>query len=291
MNKIEALGLLQGAGIKTGIVTAAGEIQCVCPFHKDDRPSLFVNYLTGKYICFAGCVKGRSVEDLVFRASGKVIEDATSNLSIVIKNKLNLPAEEKDYRVPSIPVLPYALDNRGGNYLIKRGFNVDTIESWGLQYWEDQDGVVIPFEAVGYIMRFIDPIDKSKKYKYITGTRITDSLFGIHKINLVLGFVILVEGSLDAIWLHQLGFHNALAILHSDISEKQTNQLKALGNKYPIYLMLDNDDGGDRAAISVKNKLCNYFMVRTCRLPEGKDPNNCTKEEIENSIKGAKNGC
>ena len=55
--------------------------------------------------------------------------------------------------------------------------------------------------------------------------------------------VILVEGSLDAVWLHQQGFRNVLAILGSKISAEQISLLHTLGVK-KINMFFDNDKAG-----------------------------------------------
>jgi DNA primase len=59
---------------------------------------------------------------------------------------------------------------------------------------------------------------------------------------------------------------------------------------YPIYLMLDPDDAGRIAAKKIYKKLRSNFVVRICDLPDGKDPDSCTIEEINKSLQEAKLG-
>jgi len=119
-----------------------------------------------------------------------------------------------------------------------------------------------------------------EKYKYVSGTKISNCLFGESKLQFDLRyFIILVEGSLDAIWLHQLGYTNTMALLHTDISSIQMKILQ----KYnmPVYLLMDGDKPGKEATEKLYNKLNHRFFTKRCYLPDGKDPNDSTLEELK----------
>jgi DNA primase len=68
-------------------------------------------------------------------------------------------------------------------------------------------------------------------------------------------------------------------------------QLKILTKyMYPVYLMLDPDIAGITASRKIYNKLRSNFVVRTCLLPDGKDPDSCSIEEIKKALAEAKLG-
>jgi len=48
--------------------------------------------------------------------------------------------------------------------------------------------------------------------------------------------------------------------------------------------------GGINAVEKIKPILRKYFIVKTCHLPVGKDPQDCTRKEIEEAMKNASNG-
>jgi len=266
-------------GIKIHSIVG-NEIVAHCPFvqnhkNKDKSPSFGINLISGKFLCRAGCIKGNSFDELYTAVTGKQYIN-TNNLIILPENKAT--------KLPQIPMLPMAFGNKGGEYLlIKRGLFMDSIRKWGLMYWESINAVVIPIEQIGYIIRYLDASITKEKYKYVAGTKITNCLFGESKLQFDLRYyIIIVEGSLDTIWLHQLGYTNTLALLHTDISDVQMKILQ----KYnmPIYLLLDGDKPGKEATEKLYKKLNYKFFTKKCYLPDELDPNDCTKEQIEKAL-------
>lgn len=258
-----------------------GEISCLCPLHDDRSPSLAVNAYSGKFQCFAGCIKGRKISQLVEAVTGNKFLSNEEIAPISIFN--NFSRNNKIGIVPMIPKLPLALNNDGNLFLNNRKINNSSIHFWNI-LWDGSDRtVVLTIPNAGYIKRYIDTNNRLK-YKYVAGTRVTDSFFGYDKI----GFkksAILVEGAFDTIYLHQFGLTNTLALGHADISNNQIHLLKRLGICV-LYLLLDNDEGGINGSNKIKEKTRDEFIVKQRWLPKGKDPNDCTKEEIFNSLKG-----
>jgi len=272
----EVLHQIQSAGIKIHDSTKRN-LQCFCHVNEEKSPSFFINLDTEMFNCFSCGLKGRGINHLIYEITGQKINVVT--LPNFIKPK------DKKLITPRIPILPLAIDNPGQEYLNKRGYVNDTIKAWKLQYWKDENGVIIPIENIGYIMRWIVPPDPKMKYKYIPGTRIETTLFGLTKFKTEDNSAILVEGSLDVIWNHQQGFMNTLGILHSDISEIQIKLLKGIVSK--VYLMLDSDQPGIEATSKIRSKLRDYFIVKICKLPDGKDPNEVDRETTLKVIKEA----
>jgi len=261
--------------------TKSGEINCLCPLHDDSSPSLAVNAYSGKFQCFAGCIKGTKIGQLVEAVTGnKYIE----NEEIVAKNLFSkFTKNNKLCIIPMIPKLPLALNNDGHLFLKKKKILDESIKKWNILWDKSDRSVVLTLPNAGYIKRFIDKAITKEKYKYIYGTRITDSFFCYDKIKTTKS-VILVEGAFDAIYLHQMGLTNALALGHADMSDRQIQLLKRLGICV-LYLLLDNDQGGINGSNKIKEKTKDAFIVKQKWLPNGKDPNDCTKDEIFKALK------
>lgn len=259
------------------------ELHCLCPKHQDSSPSFFFNLKTEKFHCFVGCLKGRGIHQLIFQITG-VSTNGKPSVEPVLK-KFTLNRENDKKILPTIPLLPLAWNNPGEVYLINRGFAIETIKEYGIMFWEEEGAIVIPLDDVGYVIRYLSK-DAPKKYKYIAGTRITDTLFGVKKLPETLTNIILVEGSLDCLWLRQIGFPNSLALLHADITPNQLRILRGVSNY--VYLMLDGDNAGREASLKIKKILGGDFIVKVCNLPEGKDPDNLNKNEILEILKTSK---
>jgi DNA primase len=266
------------------------ELYCFCPLHDDKHddgtgtPSFNINYITGKWQCWSCHEKGQTIQELAKQINGKVYLIDQGKWLEKFKNKL-YPVVSP-IREPLIPKLPLAIGNEGETFLTKRGIIDSTIKKWNLLYWESVNGVVIPAEQIGYIIRYLHAKTTRDKYKYVCGTKITNCLFGEKAVNYdKYKFTFLVEGSLDVIAMHQKGFSNTLGLLHSDLSDTQLYLLR--NYQYPVYLLLDPDDAGRNASEKIKNKIKGEFRVKVCSLPEGKDPDECTVDEINESIRRA----
>jgi len=89
------------------------------------------------------------------------------------------------------------------------------------------------------------------------------------------GTLIVVEGYLDCIALHQAGFENAVASLGTSFTEKQAREMRKYADG--IYLCFDADAAGGAAsskAIDVASKAVENAgsSVRVVTLPPGEDP-------------------
>ena len=80
------------------------------------------------------------------------------------------------------------------------------------------------------------------------------------------GCAIVVEGQIDCISCHAHGFLNTVALTCSELTLYQLYTLKKMTNK--IYLLLDNDDAGNRAASKTIGKYSKYIKIEKLTLPE-----------------------
>ena len=89
--------------------------------------------------------------------------------------------------------------------------------------------------------------------------------------------VILVEGNMDVISLHQAGFENAVAALGTSFTDEQAKILSRYTKE--IVLLMDSDAAGQKAARRAGEILQNTGLeVRVLLLPDGKDPDEYIKK-------------
>lgn len=119
-------------------------------------------------------------------------------------------------------------------------------------------------------------------------------IFGINLANRAVrdaGNIILAEGYVDVIALHQYGFKNSAACLGTAITDKQSVFLKRLTDD--CILALDGDNAGLKAAMkNISVLLENDLDLRIAVFPEGDDPHSFLvkygidemNEVLENSL-------
>lgn len=89
--------------------------------------------------------------------------------------------------------------------------------------------------------------------------------------------VILVEGNMDVISLHQSGFENAVAALGTSFTEEQARLLSRYTKE--VVLIMDSDAAGQKAVRRASEILNNTGIdIRVVLLPDGKDPDEYIKK-------------
>ena len=90
--------------------------------------------------------------------------------------------------------------------------------------------------------------------------------------------IILVEGNMDVITLHQAGFENAVAALGTSFTDDQAKLLSRYTKE--IVLIMDSDAAGQKAARRAGEILQNTGLeIRVVVLPDGKDPDEYIKKQ------------
>lgn len=117
---------------------------------------------------------------------------------------------------------------------------------------------------------------EGKLYNYPTG--VTKPVFGIDMISKKSKSVIICESIFNALTAEVYGY-DAVALLGTGNSY-QINQLRSLGvNEF--VLCMDGDDAGRRASNKLKNALKDVAIIWTINMPDGKDLNDCSKDEFD----------
>jgi len=139
--------------------------------------------------------------------------------------------------------------------------------------------------VTGFGGRALD--DSLPKYTNSPQTPLFDKSGTIYGINLARDAVreqdtaVIVEGYMDVITAHQNGFKNVVASMGTAVTERQVNTLKRLTRN--LSLALDADAAGEEAmlrTVGYENTL--DAEIKVIILPQGKDPDDVIKEDIEN---------
>ncbi len=111
-----------------------------------------------------------------------------------------------------------------------------------------------------------------------------ENLFGLNMIKKdKLESMILCEGYMDVISLHQAGFTNAVAPLGTSFPEELSNKIKKYTDT--VFLTFDSDEAGTKAKLRAITKLSNNnIKVFIPELKPYKDPDELIKKEGRNAF-------
>ena len=112
-------------------------------------------------------------------------------------------------------------------------------------------------------------------------------LFGLHLARPAAaksGTIVLVEGYVDALALHQAGVENVVALMGTALTDEQASQLdRAAGT---LLLALDADKAGQKAMLRAGEIAAGRNIeLRVVDMPQGKDPGDLLKEEGEERLR------
>lgn len=265
-------------------------ISCPNPDHDDTNPSCSVNISTGLFHCFS-CNFSGDLLTLGHLILGWPLNQAKKNLQpdpkqMILNKIISLSCKQKSSSQIlelSVPDFPSYYQDEPLDFMYKRGFTEKTMRDWGVQFCPEEtlvnkqgkefaihNCIAIPLRDYrglmkGWIYRKTD--DSMPKYIYTPNLPIGDYWFGAG--NLTEGRIthpIIVEGSLDVMWLHQAGFR-ALGMLGSNADSK----LHFLYQFSRVYLLPDRDEAGVKWKNDVATKLSKYSNVYLMRYPSNSD--------------------
>ena len=274
-------------------------VQCPNPDHDTNKRHFQINIEKPLVHCFAGCGISGTYEHAISMIEGVTQREARRR--ILKHSRVGAPAKKKRKRSSgaATTISPESLRYDtylapiAREYLESRGISDSSIARWELGWDADQRRIIIPVKdsrrrprmLIGRAVREKD----HPKYLYPEGIERNRLLFGVCQIDLglVQSFgVVLVEGSLDAIIMHQHGFTTTLAILGSKLSNSQARQISQL-RPAKVYCLFDADGSGIAATNSVIDKLVRH-QIRVGRYPKGKtDPAELSRKEAERVIERA----
>ncbi|MCY0877117.1 MAG: DNA primase [Firmicutes bacterium] len=179
-------------------------------------------------------------------------------------------------------------------FLEKRGLSRDILTEAGLCVVTDRGDVIDRFrgrvmfpvwDLQGRVIAFGARALGPEQPKYLNSPESPlfskgRSLYGYHRARQAIrqaGQVLLLEGYMDVLALHQSGIHHAVAALGTALTPEQAGLLNRVADT--VVLVYDGDEAGQKAA---KRNLdvCKEagVVVRVAVVPEGKDPDEWVRE-------------
>lgn len=181
------------------------------------------------------------------------------------------------------------------NFMKRKGFSSELLYKAGLivkqktgesYYDKFRNRVMFPIiDLKGNVIAFGGRVTDDSKPKYLNSpdTPVFNKGYNIYGLNFVkrvqnLENIIVVEGYMDTIALHQFGVENAVASLGTAFTENQAKLLKRFSNE--IIISYDSDLAGQTATMKglaiLEKEGC---VVKVLRLPSGKDPDEYIRKE------------
>ncbi|MGN0172596.1 MAG: DNA primase [Acutalibacteraceae bacterium] len=169
--------------------------------------------------------------------------------------------------------------------LRKKGFHdEELLAAWlcrksskGYLYDSFRNRVMVPIIDVrGNVIAFGGRVLDDSKPKYLNSGdtpvfKKTDNLFALNFAKESGRQLILCEGYMDVIALHQAGFPNAVAALGTSFTADHANLIARYADE--AVLIFDSDEAGQKGASRAMALLRNTGVhVRVVRIPDGKDP-------------------
>lgn len=154
-------------------------------------------------------------------------------------------------------------------------------------------------EVIGFSSRILEDNKDLAKYKNSPQTIVFDKskvVFGVQFLKTLknegkLNEIIIVEGQMDVISMHNAGFTNAVATMGTALTNLHAKELKRFCNK--VVLCFDGDSAGQKATLKSIDILLKEGMDVYCvTLPDKLDPDEYVKkysaEKMQELIKNAK---
>lgn len=297
-------------------------LEAICPFHSDTKPSLKVNDAKGMYKCFA-CGAGGDAITFVMNHKHLEFVDALREICGILgfpfeeqKEKKKNPKVEMAFRVLDATTrlfVKVATQNPPvfTQFIDKRKLKPETVEKWqigfapgnnalfhyldslpgengnmartiakeiGLVRYNEtrnshydffRDRVTFPIHdnsgnVRGFSCRAVLP-DQNPKYLNSGESFIFDKgsiLFGYHFGKQTIrqkDQVIIVEGNIDVIMMHQYGFEETVGTMGTALSEHSVRILSNMTKN--IYLALDSDAAGKKAMHRINSEFLSFGVL------------------------------
>jgi 5S rRNA maturation endonuclease (ribonuclease M5) len=285
--------------------------RCPLPTHTSprSRDSFAVSIARNVWSCRSqSCMQARggrpggNILDLVVLMEGCSLREAALRLqawSGAAPDRYGAP-REAPHRPPVVENAPLRFTlqyvNSGHPYLAARGLRSQTARSFGIGLYGGhgllRGRIVIPIhnasgELIAYAGRAID--GQEPKYRFPAGFRKSLVLFNLHRaLKTGAHTVIVVEGFLDALAVHQAGCPTVVALMGSALSRHQADLLCAHFDR--VLVMLDGDEAGRRGAAIIADTLSPRVRVALIPLDAGTQPDQLRPAAIQHLLGGRVHG-
>lgn len=270
------------------------EIQLNCPAHRertgheDANPSLWINAVSGAFICFSCQWKG-NIHTLVSYLGGTGIQIEENTVDLLMQKFRDAIAEKPMEEAPVVyesmleafkPVPHSACIARGILPTYCRKYSVKWnpgSSSWIIPIRDPWSKKLLGCQEKGHASRF---------FKNTTGVKKSESLFGYEHFDGPT--MIVVESPLDVLRLASVGIGGGVAIYGASMSDYQFNIIRGAQG---VIFALDNDEAGQASTSQIRKKAlefgldCSFFNYDNT---DQKDVGGMSRSEIEWGISNAK---
>lgn len=234
----------------------------------------------------------REAKKIIFR---RAVSNIHSGISIKRHTRLRADNSSNDsqHELNEDTLRQYSyLPKEALKYLEERGIDQSSRSRWQIGFDEEIERLTIPArdgkDRLKFVIKRAIKQNQRPPYLYPDDSAKTSLLFGACNLDRsMVGSVglIVVEGSIDAIRLHQHGYRNTVAILGNSLSLKQREQIVRLSPKR-VYLFMDKDDAGVRGLEKASAMLENKYPIKVPLYPKGKDldPAKLTASQVKDAI-------
>ncbi len=312
---IDVIDMLGRLNIDGRPASGGAEANFSCPFHQDERPSAYMNMESSAWFCWS--CKNRGKNAISFVAKVQVIsyteaelwlhelygfEEGGGSVAAEVEKMFANPEPTAPFQAPGVSWLEtFSVDWQQPpdaiRYLINRGLSATTLREWGFGYdlisdrpvfpVHDFDGRLIGFKGRAHRPsqepRYLVLGDRSKvRYGFVPYDP-SHVVFGLHRARP--GEIVICEGELNAIRLHQAGHEGAVAIGMSYFSEHHARLI--IRKARSVVVFGDSDDAGNIAMHDMVKALEPHVPVRRVPHHEG-DPMDMTDQQSLGLIAAAR---
>lgn len=231
----------------------------------------------------------------------KLLEEEGRAALTYLQNRGVTPESRKAFALgysPDLSSLVKALSQRG--YTEEEMISAGVVGSKnGRVYDFLTDRLIYPIvnsfgDVIAFGGRSLEKKPDFAKYKNTGDTPLFNKKQNLYAINLVKAYkreqtvedIIVVEGYMDVIALHQAGFRNTVASMGTALTKEQARMLKRYADK--VYICYDGDAAGQKGAIRGMEILAEEGLkVFVVSLPDGLDPDELIKERGKEAYRKA----
>jgi len=293
-------------------IKGSGNIRSTCPIHGGDNPTAFVFSEKNKmYYCHTGCLEGGDVFDFVMRVEECTFMSAARKLAELFHVEVDWENEEVDenyFREEATKFIEEMMKRNKVHVLPAfspppmkysritsfRGYSQETIDFWKFRYCEEgelKDRIVIPFEDVDKRLvgitgrRGLSEEEQPEKFMHRprnlhTGYFLTGLGRNLEYVREAGNSVKIVEGVFDCARWWDNGFKNVCAPIGIFFTDEHVLQLYK-GGVTRLEFGFDNDKAGRNGTRKALERAKGKFDLFVLDYPEGKDADDCTKEDLE----------
>jgi DNA primase len=299
--RIPLLDYLQQRNWAARPAGARADFVGLCPFHRDNRPSFYVNARKNLFYCH-GCGRGGDLIRFVELSQGLSFRQSVAHLwqqippadprgvlekaAAFYQLQLHRHREAVQYLLQRGLRDPALIEELGIGYapggnlrahLAAQGYGLDVLLDIGLINSQGSDAfcrrVIFPCRQDGRIVNLYGRgIGAAFPHRLLPRSK--GGLFAWESVR-PFSTVILVEGLFDLAALWQAGFRHTTSAIGTQLTSAQLDQLSDRPGR-EIYIVFDQDENqaGQQAALQLAQRLKGAGVAaHVVRLPHGHDPN------------------